>query len=98
MTGRIVDAEEALRIGLADEISEDPPAAALAWVREHLLAKSAAALRHALRAVRTPLLRRFDDDLRRAEAIYLDELMATADAEEGLRAFLEKREPKWRNA
>jgi cyclohexa-1,5-dienecarbonyl-CoA hydratase len=98
VTGRIVDAAEALRIGLADEIAEDPAGAALAWVREHLLPGSAAALRHALRAVRTPLLRRFDDDLRRAEAIYLDELMATADAEEGLRAFLEKREPKWRNA
>jgi cyclohexa-1,5-dienecarbonyl-CoA hydratase len=98
LTGRIVDAEEALRIGLADGIAEDPGEAALAWAREHLLAKSAAALRHALRAVRTPLLRRFDEDLRRVEAIYLEDLMKTADAEEGLRAFLEKRDPKWSNA
>ncbi|HMB70710.1 MAG TPA: cyclohexa-1,5-dienecarbonyl-CoA hydratase [bacterium] len=97
VTGRIVDAEEAHRIGLVDEIAEDPGEAALGWARDHLLPKSAAALRHALRAVRTPLLRHFDEDLRRVEAIYLDELMATADAEEGLRAFLEKREPVWRN-
>ncbi|PYV25307.1 MAG: enoyl-CoA hydratase, partial [Acidobacteria bacterium] len=29
--------------------------------------------------------------------IYLDELLETEDAEEGLRAYLEKREPKFEN-
>jgi cyclohexa-1,5-dienecarbonyl-CoA hydratase len=33
--------------------------------------------------------------LARAEKIYLEELMKTADANEGIRAFMEKREPKW---
>ena len=31
------------------------------------------------------------------EKIYLDELMVTADAEEGLKSFLEKRKPEWKN-
>jgi len=31
------------------------------------------------------------------EDIYLDELMKTADAQEGLEAFLEKRRPEWKN-
>ena len=37
----------------------------------------------------------FDKGLARAEKIYLEELMKTADAQEGIRAFMEKRAPKW---
>jgi enoyl-CoA hydratase/carnithine racemase len=37
----------------------------------------------------------FDKGLARAERIYFDELMKTEDAREGIRAFMEKREPKW---
>jgi cyclohexa-1,5-dienecarbonyl-CoA hydratase len=37
----------------------------------------------------------FDKGLARAEQIYLEELMKTGDAQEGIQAFLEKREPRW---
>ncbi len=37
----------------------------------------------------------FDKGLARAEKIYLEEVMKTADAQEGIRAFMEKRGPKW---
>jgi cyclohexa-1,5-dienecarbonyl-CoA hydratase len=37
----------------------------------------------------------FDKGLARAEKIYFEELMKTADAREGIEAFLEKREPRW---
>jgi hypothetical protein len=37
----------------------------------------------------------FDKGLARAEKIYLDELVSTADAREGIIAFLDKRSPKW---
>jgi enoyl-CoA hydratase/carnithine racemase len=37
----------------------------------------------------------FDKGLARAERIYFDELMKTSDAREGIRAFMEKREPRW---
>jgi enoyl-CoA hydratase/carnithine racemase len=37
----------------------------------------------------------FDKGLARAEQIYLDELMKTEDAQEGIRAFVEKRKPVW---
>jgi len=33
----------------------------------------------------------------RAERIYMDEMMKTEDASEGLRAFMEKRSPVWKN-
>ena len=38
----------------------------------------------------------FDKGLARAEKIYLDEVMHTEDAHEGIQAFIEKREPKWK--
>ena len=39
----------------------------------------------------------FEASLRIIEEIYLNELMNTADAQEGLKAFLEKRTPQWKN-
>jgi cyclohexa-1,5-dienecarbonyl-CoA hydratase len=98
LTGRTVTAEEALRIGLVDEIADDPGAAALAWARRHLLPRSASSLRQAAWALRAGLAGRFRADLDRVEAQYLGELMATRDAQEGLVAFLEKRSPRWHDA
>jgi enoyl-CoA hydratase/carnithine racemase len=38
----------------------------------------------------------FDKGLARAEKIYLEELMKTADAQEGIAAFMQKRQPNWK--
>jgi cyclohexa-1,5-dienecarbonyl-CoA hydratase len=51
----------------------------------------------AVRAIRRPLRLRLETELPAIERLYLDELMPTADAVEGLRAFLDKREPAWRD-
>jgi len=98
LTGRTVAADEALRMHLVDEVVPDPGEAALAWVRTHLLPRSAASLRCAVRAMRAGWRRRFEADLAEAERIFLSELMATKDAVEGLDAFLGKRTPVWRDA
>jgi cyclohexa-1,5-dienecarbonyl-CoA hydratase len=98
LTGRIVGAAEAHALGLVDEVVDAQPAeAALVWARTHLASKSASSLRHAIRAIRFDLTNRLTTDLPAIERLYLDELMQTADAVEGLNAFLEKRTPQWMN-
>ena len=95
LTGRSVSGEEAFKMGLVDELAEDPEAAVEAWATEHLLPKSAAALRFATRTARWHFNMVVHDHIRAVEKLYLGGLMATHDANEGLAAFLERRKPEW---
>ncbi len=95
LSGRSIGAEEARSLGLAGGVALEPEKAALAWFKEHLAGKSAAALYFARKAVRLELAARVSQKLAAIERLYLEELMATRDAKEGLNAFLEKRRPRW---
>jgi cyclohexa-1,5-dienecarbonyl-CoA hydratase len=94
-SGRSVSGEEAKAIGLVQTLAADPEAAALAYFDAHLFAKSAAALACALAATREPYLAEARHRLAHVERLYLDTLMKTRDANEGLAAFLDKRQPRW---
>jgi cyclohexa-1,5-dienecarbonyl-CoA hydratase len=98
LTGKIVDAGEALRVGLVDAVfpADEFDAAATAWV-EKLLALSGAALRRAKQALREASELGVRDAHRRVHDIYMNDLMATEDAHEGLRAFVEKRPAVWKH-
>jgi cyclohexa-1,5-dienecarbonyl-CoA hydratase len=95
ITGRSVDGATAAAWGLATAVADDPAAAALAYFDAYLAGKSAAALVHAVRAVREPFADLARARLEDVEALYLEKLMSTRDASEGLRAFLDKRQPRW---
>jgi cyclohexa-1,5-dienecarbonyl-CoA hydratase len=94
-SGRSVSGTQAQAIGLVHALADDPEAAALAYFDEHLAPKSAAALACAVAAVRAPRVRELRERLAEVERLYLDTLMKTHDANEGLAAFLARRQPHW---
>lgn len=94
-SGRAMAAEEARAIGLVDAVADDPEAAALAWFDKHLAPRSASSLRYAVKAVRDGFARDLATRLAALERLYLDGLMGTRDAQEGLEAFLAKRPARW---
>lgn len=69
-----------------------------AWHEDTLAKFSAGSLRHATRQARAAFLRRLDRRLEEQEKDYLERLMESHDAVEGINAFLEKRSPEWKNA
>jgi cyclohexa-1,5-dienecarbonyl-CoA hydratase len=95
LSGRTVGAGEAKAMGLVQIVFDDPEAAALAYFDQHLAGKSAAALACAVTASRGAMVRDVRHRLAEVERLYLDGLMATRDANEGLLAFLAKRKPNW---
>ncbi len=96
LTGRQFSGDEAAAMGLA---TRSVAAEELESVVERTLAElnalSPTALAHAKMAIYAWDAIHFDKGLARAEKLYLDELISTRDAREGIIAFLEKRAPKW---
>ena len=86
-TGRFVDAEEALALGLADRVVEDPYAEALAWARQFVTAAP-----YAVRAAKEAIDRGLAADLATGLEIERQQfaaVFATADAATGTRSFVE---------
>lgn len=97
LTGRQISGEDAMRIGLANEaLPEDELAEIVDDTCDRLGQLSPAALRIAKKALYAWDAMHFDKGLAKAEQIYFDELIKTEDAAEGVRAFMEKRTPKWK--
>lgn len=98
LSGKILGAQETLALGLINKVV---PAAELeAQTKEFVkpyLGLSAEVLRSTKKAITKGLMDDFDSSLKVIEDIYLKELMKTHDAMEGLKSFLEKRKPVWKN-
>src|SRR5690606_26455234 len=97
LSGRSVSGEEAVAMGVATQATTDPERAALGYFEEHLAPKSPSSLRFAAQAVRLDLAARVRAKIGAVERIYLDELMRTHDAVEGLNAFIAKRAAQWQH-
>jgi cyclohexa-1,5-dienecarbonyl-CoA hydratase len=96
--GGSLTAAEAERLGLITRaVPDDRLEAEAAALIQRFQDGSAAVLQLVRRAVAGALDLPFDEALRHAEDVYLNQLMATEDAEEGLKAIMEKRKPAWKD-
>jgi cyclohexa-1,5-dienecarbonyl-CoA hydratase len=98
LTGKIIEAAEAEKMGLVNKIV---PLASFDSELESFLQPfselSLVGVRHSKKGIQLGLETSFLEGLERIEKTYLRELMATEDAHEGLKAFMEKRKPLWKN-
>ena len=96
LSGESVSAREAERMGLVNRVfAHEALETEVEGRLAHLLSLSGEALRLAKRAVALGEAGESGEAQRRVHRLYLDELMRTDDAREGLAAFLDKRPPRW---
>jgi enoyl-CoA hydratase/carnithine racemase len=98
LTGEIIDSVVALKMGLCNHVV---PVAHLEQKLTEVLSRlrelSAASLEFARHSLDLGQGRSLDAALSEQENLYLLELMKSFDALEGVKAFMEKRKPNWRN-
>lgn len=96
LTGRRITGIEAEKMGLANHaVADEKLIESIENAAQELIMMSPAALAVTKKAIYAWDSMHFDKGLARAEKIYLEELIKTADTQEGVRSFLEKREPRW---
>ena len=97
LTGRMISGRQAVEAGLATRSTlDDELKTVMHELTDRLASFSPAVLAITKKAIYAWDSMHFDKGLARAEKIYLEELMQTEDAQEGIRAFLEKRNPEWK--
>ncbi len=100
LTGKPIDGKRAKAIGLVEEVYPDREAlenGIREFIAAQILPKSASSLRYGVAAAREFFNHIMDIFLGKLENIYIQGLMNTHDANEGINAFLEKRKPEWKN-
>jgi cyclohexa-1,5-dienecarbonyl-CoA hydratase len=97
LSGRTISGTDAAAIGMAHKVADDPEATALSYFNEYLKPKSASSLHYAVKAARCDYAARVRAKIEAVERLYLDELMKTHDAIEGLEAFVAKRAAQWQH-
>lgn len=96
LTGRHFSGNQAAAMGLANRsVAADKLESVVGRTLAELSHLSPVALDLAKKSIYAWDSIHFAEGLARAEKIYFEELISTADAREGIMAFLEKRIPKW---
>lgn len=98
LSGKIISADESFNLGLINKVvkEEDLEPETVEFIKP-FLNMSSKVLRLTKKAITAGLKDDLEPSLKLIEEIYIDELMSSHDAHEGLKAFLEKRKPEWRN-
>lgn len=99
LTGDTIRADEAKELGLVNHVfpADSFQNEAEKFIKEKIATKSSVVLKLTKKAFLEGCCQRYELAIKAIERIYLDEMMKTKDANEGLRAFLEKRQPIWKN-
>lgn len=100
ITGKTINADEGKTYGFVNEIFEDRDKLSAGldeFINTHILPKSASSLRYAVKASRQVFNKVIKEELNILEKMYVNEVMETKDANEGINSFLEKRKPVWEN-
>ncbi|MFQ6077732.1 MAG: enoyl-CoA hydratase/isomerase family protein [Thermodesulfobacteriota bacterium] len=98
LSGKTIGARDALEMGLINRIlAEDSLEEEVNGFVDEFTRHSAVVLKLTKKAAMEGLCDDVREGLGRIERIYLEELMKTEDASEGLKAFLEKRKPVWKD-
>ncbi|KAA3601494.1 MAG: cyclohexa-1,5-dienecarbonyl-CoA hydratase [Calditrichaeota bacterium] len=97
LSGRTITAQEALEMHLVHSVSENPETKLKDFIETHILPKSAVALHFSVKSARYDYYHHFNKNINSLEKMYIEELMETKDANEGINSFLERRKPNWTN-
>ncbi len=97
-TGKVITAEKAEKIGLVNKVVPlDSFDAELEKFIQPFSELSLVGIKYSKKGLLLGLETDFSEGLDRIEKLYMDDLMSTEDANEGLKAFMEKRAPIWKN-
>ncbi len=98
LTGKIIDSAEAERIGLLNKVVPlDSFDSEFENFIQPFTELSLVGLKYSKKGINLGLETAFPEALEKIEKLYIEELMGSEDAHEGLKAFMEKRKPLWKN-
>ncbi len=100
LSGETIDANAAKNLDIVNQLfenREELDKKTQEWIEKNILPKSALSLRYAVKASRIKFSHVVRNFLPNLENLYVNELMDTHDANEGINSFLEKRKPVWKH-
>jgi len=97
LTGKKFAADKLAGLGVVTQVSAKAELQddINSYIEKNLLPRSASSLRFAHQAARLSVVNHYQATIGILEKLYLEELMSSNDANEGINSFVEKRKPQW---